>query len=245
MIQEFIIDGLHALACQRSGVPDGLFANAAEAGVHRGIVRVCGGALKHPARTIPLIEPGVLGPIAQFGFLLGIEMIEIAVEDIETMHGRQVLIPVTQVILAKLPRAVAQRLENFRQRGVTRVETNWGSGHAHGRQAGADGPLPRDECGSARRAGWFRVMIGEQHPLAGQPVNLRCWYAHEAMAVGGDVPVPHVIGHDHEDVRPVGRRCVRESRDSQHTGVQHAQQYSAHGFSFAIFGDGVVWCGFV
>ena len=56
---------------------------------------------------------GVLGIVIGFGFLLGIKVIQVSVELVKTMCGRQVLIPVTQVVFAKLPGHIAVVLQQI------------------------------------------------------------------------------------------------------------------------------------
>ena len=50
------------------------------------------------------------------GLLLGVEVIEVAVELVEPVHGRQVLVQVAEVVLAELAGGVAERLEQFGDR---------------------------------------------------------------------------------------------------------------------------------
>ena len=72
----FIINGFHALLCERAGILDGLAALA------------IGLALEHTARTELLPEHGILRIVLVLGFLLGIEVIEVAEELVEPVHGR-------------------------------------------------------------------------------------------------------------------------------------------------------------
>jgi hypothetical protein len=107
----FIIDRFHPLAGQGAGILDGLFADLAEARIHVGIVVVRGSAAQHAAGAEHLPELRVLGVIAQLRLLLGVEMVEVAEEFIETVDGRQVLVAVAQMILAELTGGVAEGLE--------------------------------------------------------------------------------------------------------------------------------------
>src|SRR6266704_2146620 len=61
-------NGFHALLCERAGILDGLAALA------------IGLALEHAARTELLSERGILRIVLVLGFLLGIEVIEVAEE---------------------------------------------------------------------------------------------------------------------------------------------------------------------
>ena len=86
-----IIDSLHALFGQRTGVLD----------------LAIGKAVNDAARSKFLAEFGVLRIIREFRFFFGIQMIEVAVELVETMIGRQEFILVAQVILAELAGGIA------------------------------------------------------------------------------------------------------------------------------------------
>jgi hypothetical protein len=52
------------------------------------------------------------------------------------------------VVLAELAGGVAQRLEQFGNRGVLGLQTDVGAGHPHFGEAGAVGILPGDERGA-------------------------------------------------------------------------------------------------
>ena len=57
-----------------------------------------------------LLELRILGIVRQFRFFFRVQVIEIAEEFVETVHGRQVFIPIAEMVLAELPGGVAQRL---------------------------------------------------------------------------------------------------------------------------------------
>jgi hypothetical protein len=110
---EFLIDRLHALLGQRSGVFAFLFAPGTEAGIFaRGVGR-CGKAFQDPARTEFGFEGRVFWIVGVFGLILGVEVIKIAKELIEAMHGWQELVAVAEVVLAELCGRIALRLEEF------------------------------------------------------------------------------------------------------------------------------------
>jgi hypothetical protein len=52
------------------------------------------------------------------GLFLGVEVIEVAVELVEPVHGRQELVAVAQVVLAELPGRIAKGFEDLGQRRV-------------------------------------------------------------------------------------------------------------------------------
>src|SRR5215831_17527592 len=100
--QELLIDGLHALFSQRSGVLDALCA-----------VWV-GPAVQYTTRAIvlPEIRKVLLRRIiAQFRLLLGVQVIEVAKELVEAVLRRQVLVAVAEVILTELASGIAEGFE--------------------------------------------------------------------------------------------------------------------------------------
>ena len=66
-----------------------------------------------------------------FRLLLRIEMVEVAIELIKAVIGRQMFIPVTEMILAELTRSVTLRLEQLRNRHITFLQTKGRAWHAH------------------------------------------------------------------------------------------------------------------
>jgi hypothetical protein len=56
------------------------------------------------AGPVVLLELRVLGIEVALGLLLGVEVVEIAEELVEPVVGRQVLVPVAEVVLAELSR---------------------------------------------------------------------------------------------------------------------------------------------
>ena len=69
--------------------------------------------MDHPTRTVLLPELWILRIIVTFRLLLGIQVIQVAKELIEAMVGREMLVAITEVVLAKLARRVAERLQQF------------------------------------------------------------------------------------------------------------------------------------
>jgi hypothetical protein len=75
-------------------------------------------------------------------------VIEVAEELVETVHRRQVLVAVAQVVLAELACGVAQRLHDVCNAGIERTQSEFRSGQADLGQAGADRRLAGDEGGA-------------------------------------------------------------------------------------------------
>lgn len=126
-------------------------------------------------------------------------MVEVAEELVEAVHRGQVVVAVTEVVLAELRGPVAQRFEDLGQCRVTRVQTDRRAGQAHGGQAGADRQLPGDEGGAPGGTARLRVVVGEKHAFAGDAVDVGRGH-HHPVAVGADVPVADVVTEDDEDV---------------------------------------------
>ena len=84
-----VVDRLHALLGERAGILDGLLADLAEARIDRGVVLVGRPAPEHAARPELRTVGGVLRIVGQLRLFLGIEVVEVAEELVETVHGRQ------------------------------------------------------------------------------------------------------------------------------------------------------------
>src|SRR4029079_16337596 len=67
--------------------------------------------MDHAARPEFLLEFRVLRIVDVFRLLFGIQVVEVAEEFMEAIGGRQRLIAITEVLLAKLTRCIAERLE--------------------------------------------------------------------------------------------------------------------------------------
>ena len=63
------------------------------------------------------------------------------------------------------------------------------------------GSSPGDEVGAAGGAACLGVVVGEQHPLGGQLVEIRRPAGHDAPVIGADVEPADVVAHDEDDVR--------------------------------------------
>ena len=191
---DLLVDGFHALLGQRAGVRDRLAALAV------------GQAVEHAARSELLLEFRILGIVPQFRLFLGVEVIEIAEELVEAVHGRQIFVAIAEMVLAELTGGVAERLQHFRDGRVFRVQSDRCAGHADLGQAGADRVLTGDEARAAGRAALLAVPVGEGRPFLRDAVDVGGLVAHHALAVMADVPIADVVAPDDEDVRFV-RLC--------------------------------------
>ena len=204
-VGDVVVDGLHPLRGQRAGVLDGLLADRAELRVVGFGRHLVGGlALQHAARQRQFVQPRELvlvRVVELLGFLLGVEVIQVAEELVEPVHGRQVLVQVAEVVLAELAGRVAQRLEQLGDGRILGGPADVDAGHADLAHSGAVDALPADERRAARGAALLTVGIGEPHALVGDAVDVRRAIAHQAVAVATQVGDADVVAPDDQDVR--------------------------------------------
>jgi hypothetical protein len=94
---------------------------------------------------MPLHDRVVFGVIGLLRFFLGVEVVQVAVELVEAVPGRDELVAVAQMVLADLGGHVALGPEQVGQRRVFGLDALQRTGHAHRRQAGAHRKLAGDE----------------------------------------------------------------------------------------------------
>ena len=63
--------------------------------------------VEHAARAVLLPELRILRVVVGLRLLLGVQVVEVAEELVEAVHGRQVLVAVAEVVLAELAGDVA------------------------------------------------------------------------------------------------------------------------------------------
>ena len=174
------------------------------------------------------MEGRVPGEGVPVGVRHGVEVIQIAEEFIEAVQRRQVLVQVAEMVLAELSGGIALRLERGGNRASLGRHADVGAGLADGRQARAQGDFAGDEGGPARRAAGFGVVVGEQHALRGQLVEVRRLAGHHAPVVGADVEPADVVAHDEHDVgsrpdRGAGDLLLRLCR-AREAGRRHGRR---------------------
>ena len=130
------------------------------------------------------------------GFLLGVEVIEVAEELVKAVHRRQVLVHVPEVVLAELARRVAERLEQFGDRRIFGRPADVDARNTDFAHPGAVHTLPTDECGPTGRTALLAVGVGEAHALVGDAVDVRCAVSHQAVAVTTQIGDPDVVAPD-------------------------------------------------
>jgi hypothetical protein len=91
----------------------------------------------------------------------------------EAVHGRQERVVVAEMVLAELPRRIAQRLEQLRDRRIVGAQAHVGARQADLAQSGPEHALAGDERRAPGGAALLAVGIGEADPLLGDPVDVR------------------------------------------------------------------------
>ena len=81
-------------------------------------------AVEHAARAELLLERRILGIVGQLRLFLGVQVIEVAEELVEAVHGRQVFVPIAEVVLAELAGGVAERLEQLGDGRIFRLQAD-------------------------------------------------------------------------------------------------------------------------
>ena len=126
-----------------------------------------------------------------------VQMVQVTEKFVEAVHRWQELVQVTQVVLAKLPGFIAERLEHGGQRYGLIGYPDVCAGLANRRQSGADRQLAGDEVGTPGCAARLGVIIGEHHTLRGEAVEVWGLARHDAAAVGTDIEPADIVAHDH------------------------------------------------
>ena len=108
----------------------------------------------------------------------------------------------SQMPFADQRRAVAGLLQQGRQRGMLRRQTDVGCRTERLFEPDAQPVLvaARDQCGSRRRAHrGVGVRLEEPHALRRKPVDVR--RAEIAAPVAGNIGIAEIVRHDEDDVR--------------------------------------------
>src|SRR4051794_21074714 len=96
-----------------------------------------------------------------FRLILGIKMIEVAKELVETVHGWQEFIAIPEMILAELSGCVSLRLQKFGDRRLLAGQSFFRPGQTDFQEPGPQRTLPGDKGGAAGGAGLLSIIIGE------------------------------------------------------------------------------------
>src|ERR1700730_5645019 len=106
--------------------------------------------MDHVPRSDPVPERLRIVTLARV--LHRIEVRQVAEELVETVHRRQELVPVTEVVFAELAGGIAHRLQHRRDRGRLIGHSKWRTRLAHGSQASAYRQFTGDEVRTSCRA---------------------------------------------------------------------------------------------
>ena len=167
------------------------------------------------------LAPQVLRVVRVAGVFHRIEVIQVAEELVEPVHRGEELVFVAEMVFAELARGVTHRPQHRGDGRRLRRQADRRAGLAHGRHAGADRQLAGDEVGAACRAARLGVVVGEQHALSSNLVEVRRAACHHAAVVGADVPHANVVTHDDDNVGLPLRSCRREPRHHASKQRQH------------------------
>jgi hypothetical protein len=108
----------------------------------------------NPAYLNPLFETKlfldlfVLWKVVLLGILTRIQVIKNAEKLVETVSGRQMFVPVAQVVLSELPGHVTLILQHPRKGGIFGLNSFLGAGEPNRAQTGPHGVLAQDEGGA-------------------------------------------------------------------------------------------------
>ena len=194
--EELLIHSLHALLGERPGVLNRLFADLAELRVDRRIVLVGRFAFQHATRAVFLSERRVLRIVRIVGFFLGIEVVEVSEELIESVHGGQMLIAIAEVVLAELAGGIAETLHEIPNRRILEAETKRRARRADLGEACTDRRLARNKGGASGSATLLPIEIREHRAFFGDAIDVRCLVTHDAVVVATGVEPANVVGHD-------------------------------------------------
>ena len=102
-----------------------------------------GDALHYAARTELRLECRVLGIMRMFQFIFGIEVIKVAEEFVEAVHGGQEFVAIAKMVLAELPGGITLRLQKLGDgRILGRTGLPWPQGRPTLRSPVRDGLCP-------------------------------------------------------------------------------------------------------
>ena len=142
----------------------------------------------------------VFGIVGQFRLFFGVQVIEIAEEFVESVHGWQELILVAKMVLAELAGGIAERLQHLSDGWIFRLKSEIGAGHADFGQSGAEWILAGNEGGASSRTTLLAVVVGEGDTFVGDAVDVRRSIAHLAAAEVADIPDADVIAPEDQDI---------------------------------------------
>src|SRR5262249_10110862 len=181
LVGNLLVDRLHALLGERTGVLDLLSAFAV------------GPAVEHAPGAEPLLERRIARVVRLLRVLLGMEVIEIAEELVEAVHRRKKFVLVTKMVFAELACGVTQGFQQFRDRRVLGRKAQIRARHPDLGEARSDRVLAGDKRGAPGRAALLSIVIGEGRTLMSDPGDVRRPVAPFAAIVEADGPTADIV----------------------------------------------------
>src|SRR5262249_46468428 len=90
-----------------------------------------------------------------------VQMVEVTEELVEAVQGRQILVQVAQMVLAKLAGCITKLLQHCGQRRGLIRDAHVSTGLAYCRKTGAEWYLACDEVGPTRCAACLGIIVGK------------------------------------------------------------------------------------
>jgi hypothetical protein len=98
--------------------------------------------VEYTARAELLLEVGILGIVRVFRLFLGIQVIKIAKELVETVNGGQVFVSIAEMVLAELSGDVAKRFQQLGNGRIFFLDTFLGARQSDFQESRAQRALP-------------------------------------------------------------------------------------------------------
>ena len=175
-----------------------------------------------------------VGEPGRVGIGVGVEVVEADVLHLVVALGvGQRVVGLAEVPLAGEEGLVARRLQHRRQGPLRRRQAAALALEGHGGHAAAVRDAPGLHGRPARRAARLGVEREERHALVRQTVDVgRGHAAPLAAAVGAEVAVAGVVGHDQDDVGLLrlgpGRAARGDQQDQRHQPSEHESVSPRH-----------------
>ena len=113
-------------------------------------------------------------------FLQRVQVVEDTGVLIKTVHRRQVLVAVTEVVFAELRGGIAVVLQQLGDGRILMANPLLGCRHTDLRQPGAKGNLAGNKPGTTGRAALLGIIVGEQGAFIGDAVDIGRFVPHHA-----------------------------------------------------------------
>src|SRR4029077_17062388 len=217
-----------------------LFADLAPARHHRGVIRFRRVAMHQTARAVFVVVVLIDGERVPVWVRHRVEVVEVAEKFVEAMQRRQELVQVAEVVLTELACSVALCFERGGDGASLGRHADISTRLADGRETCADRQLTGDEVRATRRATRFSVIVGEEHTLRRQLVEVWRFAGHDPAVVGTNVKPANVVSHDEDDVGFLVRR-LGWSNHAEKRSRGHKQRQAVVTYVLFHFGFLVIW----